>query len=84
MIITIMKIHRLIAQILLADDYKFLKKTQVTFVDTVVARSALLDDSPLEGKRCVVFECPNVFRQFSSFCCFSAERMLRDFGCSAL
>ena len=72
MIITIMKIHRLIAQILLADDYKFLKKTQVTFVDNVVARSALLDDSP------------NVFRQFSSFCCFSAERMLRDFGCSAL
>lgn len=40
----IMKIHRLIAQILLADDYKSLKKTQVTFIDNVVARSALLGD----------------------------------------
>lgn len=40
----IMKIHRLIAQILLADDYKFLKKTQVAFIDNVVARSALLGD----------------------------------------
>ena len=79
-----MEINRLIAQTLLADDYKFLKKTQVAFIDNAVARSALLDDSPLDGKRFVVFECANVFRQlFSSFCCFSAERMLRDF-CSAL
>lgn len=39
---------------------------RVTFVANVVIRSALLNDSPLDDKRfVVVFECPNVFRQFS-------------------
>ena len=50
------------AQIPPTDDYKLLKKTQITFIANVVIGSALLNNSPLDGERFViVFECPNVF-----------------------
>ena len=53
------------AQILPTDDYKLLKKAQVTFVANVAVRSALLNNSPLDVKRFViVFECPNAFVRF--------------------
>ena len=46
-------------QTLLTDDHEFFKKTSITFVSNVAIRSALLNDSPLDGKRfVVVFECP--------------------------
>ena len=36
------------------DDYKLLKKTQITFIVNVVIGSALLNNSPLDGERFVI------------------------------